>query len=53
MSAVLLIQEAPWQMDNSIVYAGLVPTRDAAWLLVESSRSVGLAFNMFALVWVN
>lgn len=51
-----LIQEAPWQMDNDIVYAGLVATRDGARLLVRcdsSSSSMGLAFNMFALVLVN
>lgn len=44
------------QMDNNIVYSGLVPTRDGAWLLVRCSlshSSVGLAFNMFALVLVN
>ncbi len=43
-------------MDNNIVYAGLVSTGDGELLMLpcaESSSSMGLAFNMFALVLVN
>lgn len=52
-----LIQEAAQWMDNNIVYAGFFPpTRDGEWLVAcspESSSSMGLALNVFALVSVN
>jgi len=33
-----LIQEAPWQMDISVVYEILLPTRDEDWLMVHCAE---------------